>query len=159
MSGDRPRAVAQLRRRRARRNAPHGRRRDAVSHLRVGVSSYWFNRGQAVVGRHLRSALDDLGHEAYVLARPSKDTAAKPALVERGDVWDQPGVTEASHYLISAEEMERWAREHELEAVLFDQNYQFEEIARLRELGVRTIGRFVWEQFAAQHADGARRAF
>jgi 1,2-diacylglycerol 3-alpha-glucosyltransferase len=127
--------------------------------LRIGVSSYWFNRGQAVVGRYLRSALDELGHETFVLARPSKDTAAKPGLIERGDVWDQPGVTGASHYLVPAEEMERWAREHELEVVFFDQNYQFDEIARLRELGVRTIGRFVWEQFAPEHVEGARRAF
>jgi glycosyltransferase involved in cell wall biosynthesis len=127
--------------------------------LRVGVSSYWFNRGQAVVGRHLRSALDELGHETFVLARPSKDSAAKPALIERGDVWDQPGVTEASHYSIPAAEMERWTREHGLDAVLFDQNYQFDEIARLRDLGVRTLGRFVWEQFEPGHVDGAKRAF
>ncbi len=127
--------------------------------MRVGVSSYWFNRGQAVVGRHLRSALDDLGHETFVLARPSKDSAAKPALIERGDVWDQPGVTEASHYSIPLSEMDRWARENELEAVFFDQNYQFEEIGRLRELGVRTIGRFVWEQFERGHVEGAARAF
>jgi 1,2-diacylglycerol 3-alpha-glucosyltransferase len=127
--------------------------------MRIGVSSYWFNRGQAVVGRQLRSALDELGHETFVLARPSKDTAAKPGLIERGDVWDQSGVTEASHYLIPAAEMERWAREHELEVVFFDQNYQFDEIARLRELGVRTIGRFVWEQFAPEHVEPARRAF
>ena len=73
--------------------------------MRVGVSSYWFNRGQAVVGRHLRSALDELGHETFVLARPSKDSAAKPALIERGDVWDQPGVTEASHYSIPVAEI------------------------------------------------------
>ena len=127
--------------------------------MRIGVSSYWFNRGQAVVGRHLRSALDELGHETFVLARPSKETAAKPGLIERGDVWDQPGVTEASHYLIPAAEMERWAGEHELEVVFFDQNYQFDEIAKLRAIGVRTIGRFVWEQFAPEHVDGARRAF
>jgi glycosyltransferase involved in cell wall biosynthesis len=127
--------------------------------LRIGVSSYWFNRGQAVVGRHLRSALDELGHETYVLARPSKDSAAKPGLIERDDVWDQPGVTEASHYTIPADEIERWAREHELEAVFFDQNYQFDEIAQLRPLGVRTLGRFVWEQFEPGHTPGAKRAF
>src|SRR4051794_24626298 len=57
------------------------------------------------------------------------------------------------------EEMEAWARENELEVALFDQNYQFDEIARLRELGVRTIGRFVWEQFEPGHVEGAKRAF
>ena len=127
--------------------------------MRVGVSSFWFNRGQAVVGRHLRSALETLGHETAVLARPAKDTAAKPAALSRDDVWNQPGVTAAANYLITAQEMEAWARENELDAVLFDQNYQFEEIAKLRQLGVRTYGRFVWEQFAPAHVEGAKRAF
>ncbi len=127
--------------------------------MRVGVSSFWFNRGQAVVGRQLRSALESLGHEAVVLARPAKDTAAKPGALSRDDVWDQAGVTAAANYLITAEEMEAWAKENELEAVLFDQNYQFEEIARLRDLGVRTYGRFVWEQFSPEHVEGAKRAF
>ncbi len=127
--------------------------------MRVGVSCFWFNRGQAVVGRHLRSALETLGHETWVLARPAKDTAAKPGHLQTDDVWDQPGVTAASHYLIPYEEMERWARQHELDAVMFDQNYQFDEIARLRESGVRTYGRFVWEQFATENVEGAKRAF
>ena len=43
--------------------------------------------------------------------------------------------------------------------VLFDQNYQFDEIAQLRESGVRTIGRFVWEHFADEHVEPAGRAF
>jgi glycosyltransferase involved in cell wall biosynthesis len=127
--------------------------------VRVGVSSFWFNRGQAVVGRQLRSGLEELGHETTVLARPAKDTAAKPGALARDDVWDQPGVTAAANYLITSAELEGWARENELDAVLFDQNYQFEEISRLRALGVRTYGRFVWEQFSPEHAEGAKRAF
>jgi 1,2-diacylglycerol 3-alpha-glucosyltransferase len=127
--------------------------------VRVGVSSFWFNRGQAVVGRQLRSGLETLGHETAVLARPAKDTAAKPGALSREDVWDQPGVTAAANYLITAEEMAAWAHENALEAVLFDQNYQFEEIARLRALGVRTYGRFVWEQFSPEHVEGAKAAF
>ena len=50
--------------------------------LRVGVSSYWFNRGQGVVGRQLRSALETLGHETFVLARPTRDTNIKPSFVD-----------------------------------------------------------------------------
>jgi 1,2-diacylglycerol 3-alpha-glucosyltransferase len=127
--------------------------------VRVGVSSFWFNRGQAVVGRQLRSALETLGHETAVLARPAKDTAAKPGALANDDVWNQPGVTAAANYRITAEEMEGWARENELDAVFFDQNYQFDEIARLRDRGIRTYGRFVWEQFAPEHVDGAKLAF
>ena len=127
--------------------------------LRVGVSSYWFNRGQGVVGRQLRSALETLGHETFVLARPTRDTNIKPSFVDDAGPWDQDGVTIASSYEIPGEEMLRWAAENELEAALFDQNYQFDEIQKLRESGVRTYGRFVWEHFGIEHVGPARRAF
>ena len=127
--------------------------------MRVGVVSKWFNRGQPVVGRQLRSAVDELGHESFVLARPKKERGPRPGALDRDDVWDQPDVTESAAYEITAEEYERWVADNGIEAILCDQNYQFEEIARLRENGVRTIGRFVWEHFAKEHVDGAKGAF
>src|SRR5262249_14045907 len=126
--------------------------------MRIGIVSYWFNRGQAVVGRHLRSAFDALGHETFVLARPTRETTIKPSHVAHGDVWDQPRVTEGSSYIMPAEEYEAWARENGIEVAFFDQNYQFAEIARLRASGVRTVSRFVWEAFAPEHVDGAQEA-
>src|SRR5687768_16960001 len=126
--------------------------------MRVGVSSYWFNRGQGVVGRQLRSALESLGHETFVLARPTRATNIRPAFVDTEDVWDQEGVTAASEYAIPRGELLGWAGDHRLDAVMFDQNYQFEDIAALRESGVRTYGRFVWEHFSAEHVEPARRA-
>src|SRR4051812_3343017 len=66
--------------------------------VRIGIVSYWFNRGQAVVSRQVRSALDSLGHETFVLARPTTDTNIRASFVDRTDVWDQPGITEASAY-------------------------------------------------------------
>ena len=127
--------------------------------MRVGVSSYWFNRGQGVVGRQLRSALEDLGHETSVLARPTRATNIRPSYVDDSGVWDQEGVTPASSYEIPGEELLGWARHNSLEAVLFDQNYEFAEIAALRAVGVRTYGRFVWEHFKAEHVAPAREAF
>jgi 1,2-diacylglycerol 3-alpha-glucosyltransferase len=127
--------------------------------MRIGISSFWFNRGQAVVARQLRSALDSLGHETFVLARPTRAGNIRPSFIDRSDVWDQPEITEASAYEIPAAELEQWAADNALEAAFFDQNYQFEEIGRLRALGVRTVGRFVWEQFAAEDAEPARAAF
>ena len=127
--------------------------------MRVGVSSYWFNRGQGVVGRQLRSALETLGHETFVLARPTRETNIKPSFVDETGVWDQEGVTVASSYEIPRNEMLGWAAENRLDAALFDQNYQFPEIAALREAGVKTYGRFVWEHFTAEHVEPARSAF
>ena len=127
--------------------------------MRVGVVSKWFNRGQPVVGRQLRSALDELGHETFVLARPKKERGPRPGALDRDDVWDQPRVTESAAYEITADEYVRWVDDNGIEAVFCDQNYQFTELAELRRRGVRTIGRFVWEHFTAEHVDGAREAF
>jgi 1,2-diacylglycerol 3-alpha-glucosyltransferase len=127
--------------------------------MRVGVVSKWFARGQPVVGRQLRSALEELGHETVVLARPKKERGPRPGALDRDDVWDQPGVTEASAYDVPAGEYERWVADNALEAIFCDQNYQFAELASLRGRGVRTIGRFVWEHFGAEHVAGARDAF
>jgi glycosyltransferase involved in cell wall biosynthesis len=127
--------------------------------MRVGICAYWFNRGQGVVARQVRSALDSLGHETFVLARPTRAKNIRPAFVDRTGVWDQPGITEASHYRIPADELLAWGSENQLELALFDQNYGFEAIEALRRSGVRTVGRFVWEQFASEHVEPAKRAF
>jgi glycosyltransferase involved in cell wall biosynthesis len=127
--------------------------------VRLGIVCLWFNRGQAVVGRQLRSALDELGHDTFVLARPSKPGAARPDFVDAGGVWDQPGITRSSSYWTPTGELLDWAEERELDAVLFDQNYEFDAVRELRRTGRRTIGRFVWEQFGEEHVAAARDAF
>ncbi len=127
--------------------------------MRIGIVAYWFNRGQAVVARQIRATLNDLGHETFVLARPTRKTNIRPGRIDSEGVWAQDAVTAASDYLIPGDEYLAWAAEVRPDVVLFDQNYQFDEIARLRESGVRTIGRFVWEHFSAEHAEPAARAF
>lgn len=127
--------------------------------MRIGICAYWFNRGQGVVARQLRSALDSLGHETFVLARPTRAKNIRPAFVDRSGVWDQPEITEASAYRIPSDELVTWGRDNDLELALFDQNYGFDAIEALSRSGVRTVGRFVWEQFGDEDVEGARSAF
>jgi len=127
--------------------------------VRVGVVTKWFNRGQAYIASQMRSALEQLGHESFVLARPSRDRGPNPAQLERGGEWAQPGVTEASSWEVPESEYLAWADANGLDAVLCDNCFQFDEIAALRASGVRTAGRFIWEFFAPEHAEGANRAF
>jgi 1,2-diacylglycerol 3-alpha-glucosyltransferase len=129
-----------------------------LARLRIGICAYWFNRGQGVVARHLRSALDSLGHETHVLARPTRASNIRPAFVDSTGVWAQPRVTAASDYRIPRDELVSWGRQNQLDLAFFDQNYEFDAIEALRNSGVRTVGRFVWEQFAPEYADAARRA-
>ncbi len=126
--------------------------------MRVGICAYWFNRGQGVVARQIRSALDELGHETFVLARPTRAKNIRPAFIDHTGVWDQPNVTDASEYRIPAAETVEWGTANRLDVALFDQNYEFDSIAALRDSGVRTVGRFVWEHFAAEHVEPAKRA-
>ena len=41
---------------------------------------------------------------------PEEGAGPRPEALDRDDVWDQPGVTEASAYEISGAEYERWSR-------------------------------------------------
>ena len=127
--------------------------------MRVGVSSYWFNRGQGVVGRQLRSALETLGHETFVLARPTRETNIKPSFVDRPGSGTRAGVTVASTTRSPRRSYSAWARTTRSTLRLFDQNYQFDEIAALREAGVGPYGRFVWEHFSRRARRAGARAF
>ena len=113
-----------------------------------------------LVARQIRSALDGLGNETFVLARPGSGPRAKAAAEgERDPVWEQPGVTEATAHDIPVAEYEQWAGRNGLELILFDENYQWDAVEALRALGIRTVGRFVWEYFAAEHVEPAKRAY
>jgi glycosyltransferase involved in cell wall biosynthesis len=127
--------------------------------VRVGICAFWFNRGQGVVARQLRSALDQLGHETFILGRPTKESFPMPQETRGDDVWAAEGVTSASNFFIPANELVGWAERTGIEACFFDQNYEFDAIAALRASGVRTIGRFVWERFSDEHVEPTRRAY
>jgi glycosyltransferase involved in cell wall biosynthesis len=126
--------------------------------MRVGIVSKWFASGQAVVSRQIRSALDELGHETFILAKQGKGPRAQMERVA-DPVWDQPGVTHSEEADIPVEEYRDWVSANGIEVVLTDQNDQFEEIGALRADGVRTIGRFVWESFAPEDAEPAKAAY
>jgi glycosyltransferase involved in cell wall biosynthesis len=81
------------------------------------------------------------------------------AHVDRTGVWDQPGVTEASDWEVPYDEYVRWIEDNSIEVVHWDNCYQHEEIARIRESGIKTVGRFVWEMFGADDAEPAKRAY
>lgn len=94
-----------------------------------------------------------------MLARPGSGPRAKLAAEGPVDpVWDQPGVTQGSGHEMPVEEYLSWAEANSLELILFDENYQWEAIAALRAAGIRTVGRFVWEYFGAEHVEPARQS-
>jgi 1,2-diacylglycerol 3-alpha-glucosyltransferase len=126
--------------------------------MRVGIVTKWFASGQAVVSRYVRSALDELGHETFVLAR--EGTGPRSGVTERvpDPVWDQPGVTETGESDVPLSAYREWVEREGIDVILTDNLYQFDELAALRAEGVKTVGRFVWEHFAEPHVTGAKEA-
>ncbi|MDQ3760074.1 MAG: glycosyltransferase [Actinomycetota bacterium] len=126
--------------------------------MRVGIVTKWFASGQAVVSRYVRSALDELGHETFILAR--EGTGPRSGVTERvaDPVWDQPGVTETGESDVPLSVYREWVDANSLDVVMTDNLYQFEELAALRADGLKTIGRFVWEHFSEEHVQGAKDA-
>ena len=127
--------------------------------MRVGIVTKWFASGQAVVSRYVRSALDELGHETFILAR--EGTGPRSGVTERvpDPVWDQPGVTETGESDVPLETYREWVEREGIDVILTDNLYQFDELAALRADGVKTIGRFVWEHFDDEHVAGAKEAY
>ena len=126
---------------------------------RIGIVTYWFNRGQAMVSRELRAILEEAGIESHILARPTKSSFVRPTFIDRTDIWQQERIRTASRFLIPGDEYLEWAVENRLDTILFDQNLQFSEILMLRCKGIQTIGRFVWEDFGLDDVPAAKQAF
>jgi 1,2-diacylglycerol 3-alpha-glucosyltransferase len=127
--------------------------------MRIGFITYWFNRGQAVIGRSLRDSFAERGHRTFVLARPTKDKFYYPGYIADDGAWNRDRVTAAAHQTPTFEEIRDWVEKERIEAIHCDQNYGFDALARIRAMGVRTVGRFVWEAFARDHVEGALGAF
>jgi len=126
---------------------------------KIGFVTYWFNRGQGTVSRYIRSIFDSEGFETAVLARPTKDGFFLPRFIDERDVWSQEAVTKSSSYEVPIKEYLTWIKQERPDVVFFDQNYDFDSIFKIKALGVKTIGRFVWESFAEKDVQPAKKAF
>lgn len=124
--------------------------------MKIGIVSIWCNRGQGTVSRHLRNLLDQLGYETRVLALPAE---GERKVILKKDVWKQSHVTYATQKKVPLEEYLAWVDSEEIELIFCDQNYQFSCIKELRDRGIITIGRFVWEAFRDIDVPRALRAY
>jgi len=127
--------------------------------MRVGLVSLWANRGQGIITRQIREIIEAGGHEVFVLARPTGDKAAMPAFVDQRDEWRNPNITYGSRYQMAPQEYVDWVRTNDLDVMMTDQNAQFKGIRAVRDLGVRTVGRFVWERYGEKMVEPTKAAF
>ena len=80
--------------------------------MKIGIVTKWFNSGQAVVSRHIRSALVELGHEVFILARQGTGPRSQMESDRVEDpVWEVPGITEVTESDVPLETFESFVRE------------------------------------------------
>ncbi|ABA57255.1 Glycosyl transferase, group 1 [Nitrosococcus oceani ATCC 19707] len=127
--------------------------------MNIGFISNWCNRGQGIVTRQIRAIFAEAGHDTYVLARPTRARAAMPNLIDSRQEWQVPHLTHGSAYDMPVGEYMAWAKESALDVLFCDMNMQFEAIVAIRKLGVRTIGRFVWEAFHPDYVAAVKQAY
>lgn len=109
--------------------------------------------------RGLRGCLEDMGYATFVLARRGRPSLFQPGLVDTGADWSEPGVTVSTAHLIPEDEIKKWVFRNNISLVMTFQNYDFDSIRHLREMGIGTTGTFMWEDFSSDHAALAREAF
>ena len=129
--------------------------------MRIGIVSIWLNRGQSAVSKRLTEILQKMGHEVHFFVRPPTDsfTHNNSLNLSVPGAMTAESVTFGTAYNTPQGEYLFWAKEQSLEVVFFDQNYNFQAIESLKDYGVTTIGRFVWESFDTSHAQPARAAY
>jgi len=105
---------------------------------RIGMVSIWFHRGQTEVTQTIRRALEDNGHEVFIFARmgqvygQEKCESTDPYFaVQNLTIWPK--------YQIPVNVLELWSRKNKLDAVVFNEEYDFSLPAILEISGIKTI--------------------
>jgi 1,2-diacylglycerol 3-alpha-glucosyltransferase len=105
---------------------------------RIGMVSILFHRGQSEVTKTLRQALIDNGHEVFIFARMGG--VYGQAMQEKDDpYWKLPNLYYFPKYDIPAMALRFWAKAHELDAVIFNEEYDFSLPAEIHQMGLKTI--------------------
>ncbi len=105
---------------------------------RIGMVSIWFHRGQSEVTRTLRQALLDNGHEVFIFGRMGAVYGQE--MQERDDpYWRLPNVFLFPKYDIAWPALQMWAIIHKLDAVVFNEEYNFQLPQSIRAIGKKTI--------------------
>ena len=105
----------------------HGRRN-------IGFISVWFERGQAYVTKTIRDALDK-SHNTFIFARTGRVYGDKK--IETKGYWDVPNLTVHSDYKIPHHLIENWIVENRLDAVIFNEEYDWDLVKFCKKQGIK----------------------
>lgn len=122
--------------------------------MNIGFVSYWFPRGQAYVTRQLISVVKEhTDHNVFLLTRKGHMTHTE------GD-WALDNMTIGPrNFNIPFNVYKDWILKNNIDIVVFFQNYQFSEIQKIKNMGVKTIGTFMWEAYWRKHVEPTKSSY
>ncbi len=106
--------------------------------MRIGMVSIWFDRGQSEVTRTLRQALIDNGHEVFIFGRMG-GVYGQEMQEKDAPYWKLPNVYFYPKYKIPVITLVKWAQINRLDAVVFNEEYDFNLPAVMQDVGLQTI--------------------
>ncbi|RJR42636.1 MAG: tetratricopeptide repeat protein, partial [Desulfobacteraceae bacterium] len=104
--------------------------------LRIGFVSVWFERGQAYVTKAIRDALAR-DHDTFLFARTGAVYGERK--LETDHFWKIPNLTAFPDYKIPPDVLTSWIRKNRLDAVVFNEEYDWKLVQAARGTGVPTI--------------------
>ncbi|MBN1848829.1 MAG: tetratricopeptide repeat protein [Deltaproteobacteria bacterium] len=102
----------------------------------IGFVSIWFERGQAYVTKILMDALSNK-HQTFILARTG-GVYHQPKIETKG-AWDVPNLHVHPQYDIPADVMVNWIRHNQLDAVVFNEEYDWDLVRAAKSAGARVF--------------------
>jgi len=106
------------------------------SRPRLGFVSIWFERGQSYVTRALRDVLRN-DFDTCVFARMGGVNGTK--MQKREKNWNDPDITYFNDYKIPPAVLKDWIVTHNLDAVIFNEEYDWDLVYACRQHGVKTL--------------------
>ena len=104
--------------------------------LNIGFVSIWFERGQSYVTKTLRDVVAKK-HNTFVFARTG-GVYGQPKLETKG-FWDVPNLTIHPEYQIPQNVLVKWIRDNQLDAVAFNEEYNWNLVQAVKSSGVKVL--------------------
>lgn len=109
----------------------------APRRLKIGFISVWFERGQSYVTKLIRDALASR-HETFVFARTTS-VCDKSTMLETTGQWCVPNLKLWHQHAIPGETITRWIKDNQLDAVVFNEEYDWGLVKTVKQAGVKTL--------------------
>lgn len=108
----------------------------STKQINVGFVSIWFERGQSYVTKTLMDLLSK-EHRTFILARTG-GVYNQPKLETTG-YWDVPNLTTYPQYDIPKDVILNWIRENQLDAVVFNEEYDWDLVQAAKSTGAKVF--------------------